>query len=146
MAADHAQGYEDIIDLPHHQSARHPQMPLQNRAAQFAPFAALTGHDEAIRETARLTDRRVELDEYEKQELDRKLRLVLQQPCAQEVTITWFVPDAKKEGGAYAQTTGAVKKLDRAENALVLTDGRRIPVEDIFDVQLHPGQGEETTV
>ena len=124
--------YEDIIHLPHHVSSSHPHMPRKDRAAQFAPFAALTGHAAAIAETARLTDRKMELDEDTRAELDRRQAILLehidQQP---EVTVTWFAPDEKKDGGAYVTTTGRLKKIDQVERILVLTDGTRIPLEDV---------------
>ena len=98
--------YDDIIDLPHPTSARHPRMPMRDRAAQFSPFAALTGHGAAIAETARLTDQKIELAEDEKAVLDQKLRLLLE--TGGEGTFTWFLPDAKKEGGSYAGAVGRV--------------------------------------
>lgn len=103
--------YDDIIHLPHPVSPRHPQMPLADRAAQFSPFAALTGHDAAIRETARLTDSPVELEESGKEQLDRQLLLV-QENLAQkpEIEVTYFQPDEKKSGGVYVTVCGRVKK------------------------------------
>lgn len=139
MAAEKAGPYDDILELAHHEPARHPRMPLASRAAQFAPFAALTGHDDAIRETARLTDRRIEPDEYEKERTDRALRYALEHPGT-AVRVTYFVPDGRKDGGAYADAAGVVKRLDRAARALVLADGRRIPVEEILTVELCPAQ------
>ena len=94
--------YDDIINLSHHVSSRHPQMPMMNRAAQFSPFAALTGYDDAVRETARLTDEKIELDEYEKEELDRKIQWLgshLDEHIP--VSITYFQPDDRKAGGTY---------------------------------------------
>lgn len=128
--------YEDIIHLPHPTSKNHPRMSIQERAAQFSPFAALTGHAAAIAETARLTDRKMELDEDTRAELDRRQAILLehidQQP---EVTVTWFRPDEKKDGGAYITTTGRLKKIDQVERILVLTDGTRIPLEDVTDLE-----------
>lgn len=104
--------YDDIIDMPHHTSTKHPQMSLYDRAAQFAPFAALTGHDMAIKETARVTDKKVELDEYAKEKLNDKLQIIRDTIHSNtEVTITYFVPDEKKAGGAYHSFAGCVKKL-----------------------------------
>lgn len=125
--------YDDIIDLPHHVSKRHPQMPADERAAQFSPFAALTGYGAVIRETARLTDRKMELSENMKEELERKLTELCARNCEGE--ITFFVPDERKEGGAYVTAEGRVKKTDDAERAVVLEDGTRIPVEDIVDIR-----------
>ena len=111
--------YDDIIDLPHHVSKRHPQMPADERAAQFSPFAALvdTADQRAvIRETARLTDRKMELSENMKEELERKLKELCARNCEGE--ITFFVPDGRKEGGAYVTAEGRVKKTDDAERAV----------------------------
>lgn len=122
--------YDDIIDLPHPTSERHPRMPMANRAAQFSPFAALTGYGDAVRETARITDRRVELTEAEKSVLDVKLQQLAPGASAE---ITYFQPDGKKEGGTYLTVTGVVKRIDNGE--IVLTDTRKIPIEDIVEVQ-----------
>lgn len=128
--------YDDIIHLPHPTSAKHPRMPISERAAIFSPFAALTGHASAIAETARLTDRRVELDEDARAELDRRQAVLLEHISEQpEVAVTWFVPDEKKEGGAYVTTTGRLKRIDEAERALVLTDGTSIPLEDVAGLE-----------
>jgi len=128
--------YDDILRLPHPTSERHPRMSVSDRAAIFSPFAALTGHGAAIAETARLTDQRIELDEDCKAELDLKQQvlegIIAEQP---EVTVTWFRPDARKEGGSYAATTGRLKKTDSMERVLVLTDGTRIPLDDILNIE-----------
>ena len=124
--------YDDILNLPHHTSTVQPAMPMQNRAAQFAPFAALVGYDALIRETARLTDQKVELDESVKAELNEKLRLLLELlPQQPEVTITYFQPDSRKAGGAYRTTNGIVRKFLLNENLLVMMDGSQIPVDAI---------------
>lgn len=124
--------YDDLLNLPHHTSAVQPAMPMQNRAAQFAPFAALVGYDSLIRETARLTDQKVELDESVKAELNEKLRLLLELlPQQPEVTITYFQPDIRKAGGAYRTTNGIVRKFLHSENLLVMMDGSKIPVDAI---------------
>ena len=124
--------YDDIIGLPHPTSRRHPRMPILERAAIFSPFAALSGHGAAIAETARLTDRKMELDEDTKTELDRRQAVLLahigEQP---EVTVTWFQPDEKKDGGAYLTTSGRFKKIDSLEHTIVLMDGTAIPLEDV---------------
>ena len=105
--------YKEIIDLPHPVSKKHPQMSLRDRAAQFSPFAALTGHSDAIDEAARLTDRRIELDESQIAELDGKLQIIAERIGEHPtVAVTWFRPDEKKAGGAYVEKTGAVKKID----------------------------------
>ena len=124
--------YDDLLNLPHHTSAVQPAMPMQNRAAQFAPFAALVGYDALIRETARLTDQKVELDESVKAELNEKLRLLLELlPQQPEVTITYFQSDNRKAGGAYRITSGIVRKFLHSENLLVMMDGSKIPVDAI---------------
>lgn len=121
--------YDDIIGLPHHVSETHPRMSLRDRAAQFAPFAALSGHHEAVKEAARLTEERTEQDEYLRAELDEKLQRILQQD--QPVSITCFVPDAVKSGGKYVTLTGSIKRVDEYARTIVLTDGRRIPLDDV---------------
>lgn len=127
--------YDDIIDLPHHVSKKRPQMPLLDRAAQFAPFAALTGHEAAIKETARLTEEEVEIDENSKELLDLKLQYVCEHLTEQpEVTVTYFKPDEKKVGGAYVTVTGRVKKVDEYRGELVFTDGRRIVLGSIIEL------------
>ena len=125
--------YDDIIDLPRPKS-KHEPMPMSDRAAQFSPFAALTGYGDAIDETARLTDRRIELSEEESAELDYKQQY-LATLDAPTVTVTYFVPDERKSGGAYVTRTGALKRIDELERALVFADGARIAVGDIFFVE-----------
>jgi len=124
--------YDDIIDLPHPTSERHPRMPMANRAAQFSPFAALSGYDSAVQETARLTDRRPELTEEAKSVLDAKFQLLVPGMGA---SFTYFQQDDKKEGGAYLTVTGTVKKYDGFAREVVLADGRRIPIDDILEVR-----------
>jgi len=128
--------YDDILRLPHPTSARHPRMSISDRAAIFSPFAALTGHGAAIAETARLTDRRIELDEDCKTELDLKQqkleKMIAERP---EITVTWFRPDERKEGGSYVTTTGQLKKTDGIARVLVLADGTRIPLDDILNIE-----------
>lgn len=128
--------YDDIINLPHHVSTKHPHMPLMDRAAQFSPFAALTGHDAAVKETARLTDRRVELDELEKEALREKLNLIVEMMDEHpEVTLTYFQPDTKKDGGAYLSVTGCVKKIDEYERVVCMTDGVKILIDEIIEIE-----------
>lgn len=127
--------YDDIIDLPHPTSKRFPRMPLEERAAQFSPFAALTGYDAVIRETARLTDNRVELDEYRRQELDAALRdLAARIDARPEVLVTYFLPDTRKEGGEYVHVCGRLKKIDPFTRSLVLVDNTVIPIDDILEL------------
>ena len=128
--------YDDIIDLPHHISASRPQMPMLDRAAQFMPFRALTGYEDAVHETARLTEERVELTEDEKALLDTKLqRLADRLDSHPQVTLTWFQPDKRKAGGAYVTTTGRLKKIDDFEGVLLLASGERIAIKDILIIQ-----------
>lgn len=129
--------YSDIIDHPHHVSRTHPQMSMHDRAAQFSPFAALTGFDAAVAEEARVTDRRIELEEDERQRLNERLRILSEHIEEQpEVSITYFVPDERKDGGAYVTNTGALKKIDEYEHVLIMTDGVKIPIREIIEVSL----------
>lgn len=129
------QDYEDIIHLPHHISETHPRMSRLNRAAQFSPFAALTGYGAAIQEAGRLTDRKIQLDEDSQAVLDRKLAILREQLSKHpEVAVTYFQPDGKKDGGAYASFSGQVKKIQDYEQLLVFTDGTQIPFSDILDL------------
>ena len=125
--------YADIINLPHHVSRTHPQMSMADRAAQFSPFAALTGHDAAIAEAARLTAERPILDESVKQEISDLLQLVSTDSNL-VLNIVYFVPDARKAGGSYMEITGRIKKLIPHEKLLIMDTGTRIPVEDIVEV------------
>ena len=128
--------YNDIIHLSHPTSKNRPRMSIHDRAAQFSPFAALSGHAAAIAETARLTDRKLELDEDTKAELDRRQAILLEHISERpEITVTWFRPDERKEGGAYITTTGRLKKLDEAERILILTDDTRIPLEAVVSLE-----------
>ena len=129
--------YDDIIHLPHPTSERHPRMSRQDRAAQFSPFAALTGLGAALQESARLTERRLIPDEYEQAELDKKLQDLREHLSRQPaVVITHFVPDDRKEGGSYRRTEGRVRKLLEFEKQLVLTDGTTLAIEDILELEL----------
>lgn len=128
--------YDDIINLPHHVSSTRPQMSIANRAAQFSPFAALTGYDAAIAETARLTDERKELSEDMLETLSMKLGMLEDAiPDRPEVSVTYFRKDEKKEGGAYITVTGAVKKIDDYEGVIVLVNGKKINIRDILDIE-----------
>ena len=127
--------YDDILDLPHPTSKKHPRMSMAARAAQFAPFAALTGYGDAIKETARITDQQLELDENEKARLNEKLQLLRQHlPGKPKITITYFVPDTKKAGGSYQTITGFVKKLQEYERRLIMTNGTIIPLDTIIEL------------
>lgn len=127
--------YDEIMGLPHHISKTRPQMPMSDRAAQFAPFAALTGYDAAIKETGRLTDERIELDVEALSALDMKYRLLMEAlDEAPEVTITYFQPDERKAGGKYLTATGAVKKVDDFERRITMQDGTKIPMDDVLSI------------
>lgn len=127
--------YDDIIHLPHHVSSTRPHMPMPDRAAQFMPFRALTGYEDAVHETARLTDERIELTEDEKALLDMRLQKLADEIGSQpKVTLTYFRPDKKKAGGAYIHITGQLKKIDDYDGALILMGGERILIEDILEI------------
>ena len=131
--------YDDIIDLPHPTSQNHPRMSLYDRAAQFSPFAALTGHSAAIAETGRLTDRRVELDEYEMARVDAELqRLQELLPGGPTASITYFVPDERKNGGSYQTVTSEVKRIDAVAGMIQMADRQLIPIADVFSIEIIP--------
>jgi hypothetical protein len=128
--------YDDIITLPHHVSKNHPPMPMMNRAAQFAPFAALTGYDAVIQETGRLTDDFIELDEYKKELLSRKTAELIEKIHEHPmVTITFFKPDERKAGGSYSTVSGKLKKVDEFQRLLIFEDGTVIPFNSIFEIR-----------
>ena len=128
--------YDKIMGLPHHVSKTRPQMPMSDRAAQFAPFAALTGYDAAIKETRRLTDERIELDVEALSALDMKYQLLMEAlDEAPEVTITYFQPDERKAGGKYVSAVGAVKKIDDFERRITMQDGAKIPMDDVLSIE-----------
>lgn len=128
--------YDDIINLPHHQSDRRTHMSLCDRAAQFAPFSALTGHDDAIKETARLTDKKLELDDYEQMLLNNKMNFILNHINEQlEITVTYFIPDSAKEGGMYLDFAGNIKKFDSVQRKICFTDKTEIFLDDIIEIK-----------
>lgn len=130
--------YDDIINMLHHVSKKHPQMPPLDRAAQFAPFAALTGHGVAITEAARLTDERLDLDENSIERLDIKLQLLKERLSEKPiVTLSYFKPDEKKEGGSYLTVTGTVKKIDEYEHRIIMDDGTSVLISDLVAVEGH---------
>ena len=130
--------YDDIINLPHHISEKHPQMTLEARAAQFAPFAALTGYDDEVKETARLTNRRIELDDEAKSILDNKIQIILEQISQRPtVSITYFIPDTRKAGGEYVTITGIIKKVDGYNQVIVLENRTEIPINEIIDIDMN---------
>ncbi|WP_407926847.1 hypothetical protein [Caproicibacter fermentans] len=128
--------YDNIINLPHHVSATRPHMAAIDRAAQFAPFAALTGYEGAVKETARLTDERIELDEYAQGALSDRLQIIADRMKEHpKIAITYFQPDAKKKGGAYITAAGTVKKIDEYERVVVMTDATVIPLDEIISIE-----------
>ena len=129
--------YEDIINLPHHVSNKRAKMAISDRAAQFSPFAAVVGHDAAIKETARYTDKRKELDELEKAIIDEKLREIYSWlPEEHEVEFVYFEADTLKKGGRYLSKIGSIKKIDTYNREVLFTDGARIAIEEIYSIEL----------
>lgn len=133
--------YDDIINLPHHVSKTHPPMDIMDRAAQFSPFAALTGYEAAAKETGRLTQPKIELDESEKQLLNEKLQLLeknltMRPEIKPEVTLTYFVPDSKKDGGAYHTVSDKIQKIDPYKRTILLDTDVEIPIENIINLEI----------
>lgn len=127
--------YDDIINLEHHVSKKHPQMSLEARAAQFAPFAALTGFDEELKEAERLTNERKIINEDLREKLDNKLQIIQKQIWVKPtITITYFVHDLRKQGGSYRTVSGKVKKIDRYKNIVILENKTEIPIVEIIDI------------
>ncbi len=129
--------YDDIINLPHHISKKHPQMSMEERAAQFAPFAALVGYEDAVEETARITTKRIELNEEEKNILDMKLQMLNEQILVQihpSVIIMYFIPDLKKDGGKYIKISGTVKRIDEYKQLIILDDKTEVPISEIISI------------
>lgn len=127
--------YDDIINMPHHVSTSHPHMPVHDRAAQFSPFAVLTGHNEAVKETARLTEEPKELDENAKAALDLRLRILQEQVNEHpEITIIYYRPDGKKAGGSYITADGCLRKIDSFQHTVTMQNGTVIPIDEIIDI------------
>lgn len=124
--------YDDILYLPHPTSKTHPRMSRQDRAAQFSPFAALTGYEDTVKETARLTEERPILTEDEMAELDARLRLAME--LGTEVSVTWFRPDSRKSGGSYVTAAGRIRKADEIQRVLIMDNGAQIPVDEVTAV------------
>lgn len=128
--------YDDIIDLPHPTSMKHPRMSAEARAAQFSPFAALTGYDEAVKETARLTDWKIELGDYQTEKLSKRTDIIIDMLNDEpEVTIEYFVPDEKKDGGAYVSVTVNIKDVDLVNRLFITTDKQKIPMDDVLSIE-----------
>lgn len=127
--------YEDIINLPHHTSKIHPRMSIESRSAQFAPFSALTGYSDAIKEKTRLTSKRIEIDEEDKININNKLQIILENIKTKPlVTITYFIYDNKKDGGEYITVTNNIKKVNIIEKYIILLDKTKIPIDEIIDI------------
>lgn len=128
--------YDDLIYLPHPVSRKHPPMSAMDRAAQFSPFSALTGYEAVLQEAGRLTDNRAELSEYSRDILDQKQKILLDAaPTYPEITITYFIPDRRKQGGAYGTLKGNLKKIDLARRVIILLDGTEVSLDDVADIQ-----------
>ena len=127
--------YSDIINLNHHVSNKHKRMPQIARAAQFAPFAALSGYEDAVIETARITTRRIYLSEEEKSIINEKLNIIDKNISNRpQVTLTYFIQDKKKEGGSYISITGNVRKIDPISNQIILVDNKKINILDLINI------------
>lgn len=128
--------YDDIIDLPHHVSANRAHMSMIDRAAQFSPFAALTGYEDAVKETGRLTEEKISLNEAEINQLNGRLNFIQANSNLNPVvSVTYFVPDMRKSGGLYTTVIGTVKRIDTYEKSVVMTDGNVIPIDDILQIE-----------
>ena len=128
--------YDDMLYMQNPTPTCKSRMSFYERAAQFSPFAALTGYEDAVEETARLTDARLELSEDMKTILNEKMQMIVDNMDADPiVTITYFVPDKKKEGGAYVDVTGIVKEIDEYERCIVMTDKKKIPIEQVRAIE-----------
>ena len=128
--------YDDLIYLPHPVSRKHPPMSAMDRAAQFSPFSALTGYEAVLQEAGRLTDSRAELSEYSRDILDQKQKILLDAaPTYPEITITYFIPDRRKQGGAYGTLKGNLKKIDLARRVIILLDRTEVSLDDVADIQ-----------
>lgn len=127
--------YNNILNLPHHVSKKHPQMSIESRAAQFASFAALTGYSESVKETARLTNERIELDEEVKQILNEKIQIIKENiKNMPKISFRYFIPDSRKQGGKYVNVIGKVKKINEYNCNIILEDNTIIPIKEIIDI------------
>ena len=128
--------YEDIVNLPRHISKVHPQATMADRAARFSPFAAISGYEDMVKEAARVTEERIDITDATKELLNEKLNMIIEfldeEP---EVTITYFVPDKKKDGGAYISITGTVKRIDEYERIVLMSDDKKIRIDEIYAIE-----------
>lgn len=131
--------YEDIVNLPSHISKKYPQASIADRAARFSPFAAITGYEDMVQEAARVTKERIILDENIKRELDEKMNMILAHlEDGLILEITYYLPDSKKSGGDYVCSTGSIKRVDTHHRCIQMLDGKEIPIEDIFSIEISP--------
>lgn len=128
--------YEDIVNLPRHISKVHPQATMADRAARFSPFAAISGYEDMVKEAARVTEERIDITDATKELLNEKLNMIIEfldeEP---EVTITYFEPDKKKDGGAYISITGTVKRIDEYERIVLMSDDKKIKIDEIYAIE-----------
>lgn len=128
--------YEDIVNLPRHISKVHPQATMADRAARFSPFAAISGYEDMVKEAARVTEERIDITDATKELLNEKLNMIIEfLDEAPEVTITYFEPDKKKDGGAYISITGTVKRIDEYERIVLMSDDKKIRIEEIYAIE-----------
>ena len=127
--------YENIINLPHHVSNKHERMSIEARAAQFAPFAALTGYGDEVKETERITVQKIELDEENKKILDNKIRKIISNKNKiNMVSMVYFIKDEKKDGGEYVTVNASIKNIDKYRELIILNNGKLIPMDDILSI------------
>ena len=131
--------YAEIIDLPHHTSPTRAPMPRSDRAAQFAPYSALSGYEDAVEETARLTDKKIELDDYEKEKINALLTTLISSKDDTTAEITFFRPDDRKCGGAYITLIGQIGRFDEINREITLTSGHSISIDDIIKIEIISG-------
>lgn len=127
--------YDDIINMEHHISKKHPQMSLENRSTQFAPFSALTGYDDEVEEVCRYTEEQKYIDEEKKEEINNKLQIIKQQKD-KKVMIQYFEKDSKKEGGKYIKTEGKIKKIDDYQKAIYMDNNKKILLDNIININI----------
>ncbi len=128
--------YNKIIDMPHHVSPTRSRMSRPDRAAQFAPYSALSGYEDAVEETARLTNKKIELDEYEKEKINADLVSLLSAPIGTRASITFFLPDERKSGGAYITITDEIGYIEESQKILTLASGKKVPIKDILEIKI----------
>ena len=129
--------YDDILNMPHHVSSTRPHMSMHDRAAQFSPFAALVGYDDAVKETSRLTNEKQELTADKITDLNQKIAFLIEHADERpEITIEYFIPDEKKSGGKYVTLSGNFRRIDEYNHNMVFTSGEEIPLNDIFDIEI----------